>query len=153
MKKNLAGVLFTALTFFQLQAQQKCISNSYQQEQLLADPFFKNNLSIIEEFTRQRASTTSNARTGSVTQVITIPVVFHVLYHQPEENISLQRIMEQMDALNRDFRRKNTDTLRTPQEFMPVAADMEIEFRLAKSDPVRVVLACQSSLLNNLIAN
>jgi hypothetical protein len=68
-------------------------------------------------------------------QVIKIPVVFHVLYNNPDENIRTERIIEQMNALNRDFRRKNADTVNTPQAFAPFAADMEIEFQLAKSDP------------------
>lgn len=135
MKKILVGVLFTALTYLQLQAQQKCISYNYQQDQLLADPLLKSNLSQIEDFTRQRLQMQSQSRTGSITQVITIPVVFHVLYHQPEENIPYQRLQEQIDALNRDFRRRNTDTFQTPANFLPYAADMEIEFQLARSDP------------------
>ena len=48
----------------------------------------------------------------------------------------MQRIQEQLDVLNRDFRRRNADTVKTPGVFATLAADMEIEFQLAKSDPM-----------------
>ncbi|MEO0896231.1 MAG: GEVED domain-containing protein [Bacteroidota bacterium] len=62
---------------------------------------------------------------------ITVPVVVHVVYNTPQENISDAQILRQMDVLNEDFRRTNSDTTsRWPQ-----ADDMEIEFCLASIDP------------------
>lgn len=48
--------------------------------------------------------------------LIIIPVVFHVLYHQnvPEENISGQKIFEQLAILNEDFRKLNADINQIP---------------------------------------
>jgi len=68
-----------------------------------------------------------------------IPVVVHVL-HQGEAtgsgaNLSFVRIKGQIDSLNVDFRRLNADTVNTPGKFLPVAADAEIEFVLAKQNP------------------
>src|SRR5687767_3090766 len=138
MKKILAGILLTVLTFLQLYAQQRCLSFGYLQEQLQADPHLHNILTQIEEYTRQKSNlyNQSNTRISSSTEIIKIPVVFHILYHLPEENISMQRIQEQLDVLNRDFRRRNPDTIKTPGVFQSLAADMEIEFQLAKSDPM-----------------
>jgi len=138
MKKILSGILLTGLSFLQLHAQQKCLSFDYLQEQLQADPSLQNRITQLEEFNRQKSTVTyqANTRTGSAPQVIKIPVVFHILYHQPVENISMLRIQEQLDILNRDFRRKNSDTINTPAVFANHAADMEIEFQLAKSDPL-----------------
>lgn len=67
--------------------------------------------------------------------VITIPVVVHVVYNQAEQNISDAQVQSQIDALNRDFRRKNTDISLTPYMFIGVAADAEIEFCLAQRSP------------------
>src|SRR5687768_8254770 len=138
MKKILTGILLTGFTFLQLHAQQRCLSFGYQQQQLQADPHLQNIITQIEEFTRQNATVTHqpNTRINSAPEIIKIPVVFHILYHQPEENISMQRIQEQLDALNRDFRRRNPDTIKTPGVFQLLGADMEIEFQLAKSDPM-----------------
>lgn len=68
-----------------------------------------------------------------------IPVVFHII-HQGEpvgqgSNLSLERIEQQMTTLNQDFRRLNPDTVATPEAFLPVAADTQIEFVLARQDP------------------
>lgn len=68
-------------------------------------------------------------------EVITIPVVIHLLYNNATENISDAQILSQLDALNKDFRRLNSDTINTPKAFAAVAADAKITFCLAKRDP------------------
>lgn len=72
-------------------------------------------------------------------QVITIPVVVHIVHNGEPigsgSNIDDSRILEQITRLNVDFRRLNADTVNTPPEFLPVAADAEIEFVLAQRDP------------------
>ncbi|MDH5599082.1 MAG: zinc metalloprotease, partial [Cyclobacteriaceae bacterium] len=50
-------------------------------------------------------------------------------------NIPYEQILSQITVLNEDFRRTNPDKADTPAEFLPVAADTEIEFVLAKQDP------------------
>lgn len=65
----------------------------------------------------------------------TIPVVVHILYRTPTQNLSKQRIEEQIQSLNQDFRRQNADTVYTPTDFLPVAADAQIQFCLATRDP------------------
>ena len=64
-----------------------------------------------------------------------IPVVVHVVYNTPQENISGDLIYSQIARLNRDYRRLNADTVDTRSEFLPVAADAGIEFYLAGVDP------------------
>ncbi|OOG77096.1 M43 family zinc metalloprotease [Algoriphagus sp. A40] len=68
-----------------------------------------------------------------------IPVVVHVIHTGSAEgtgtNIPQSQIIEQIRILNEDFRRLNADANRTPAEFLPVAADANIEFVLAKQDP------------------
>lgn len=69
-----------------------------------------------------------------------IPVVVHVIHSGQAEgqgpNIPDAQIYEQIRILNEDFRRQNADASRTPAEFLPVAADANIEFVLAKQDPI-----------------
>jgi len=71
----------------------------------------------------------------SDTIVYRIPVVVHVVYHTADENLDLTLIHSQINALNRDFRRRNDDTVDTRSVFLPVAADSHIEFYLAGTDP------------------
>ncbi len=67
--------------------------------------------------------------------LITIPVVVHVLWNQPIENISDEQILSQIEILNQDFRAENNEIANIPSVFQPFIADTEIEFCLAKVDP------------------
>jgi PKD repeat protein len=67
--------------------------------------------------------------------LVSIPVVVHVVYNTSQQNISFDQIKSQIDVMNQDFRRLNSDTINTPVPFKPVAADAQIQFCLAKRDP------------------
>lgn len=67
--------------------------------------------------------------------VIIIPVVVHVVYNTPEQNISNEQIKSQLAVLNTDYRKKNKDVINIPAAFKSYAADSKIEFRLATIDP------------------
>jgi ABC-type taurine transport system substrate-binding protein len=64
-----------------------------------------------------------------------IPVVVHVVWNTPQQNISDAQINSQIDVLNRDFRRTNPDVNSTPAPFLPLTTDARIEFFLANVDP------------------
>ena len=66
---------------------------------------------------------------------VTIPVVVHVVYSNAQNNISDNRIFSQIQVLNEDFRRTNSDAINTPSQFQSVVADMSINFCLATKDP------------------
>jgi len=72
-------------------------------------------------------------------QVYTIPVVVHVIHNGEAvgsgRNISQAQVNSQIAVLNEDFRRLNTDAANTLSQFLPVAADIEIEFCPAQVDP------------------
>lgn len=68
-------------------------------------------------------------------EIITIPVVVHVLYHTSLQNISDAQIRSQLKVLNDDFRRMNADAVNTPGAFQTNAADARIMFCLAQMDP------------------
>ena len=67
--------------------------------------------------------------------IITIPVVVHVVWKTDAQNIPDTQIQSQIDVLNNDFRRTNIDVINTPTVWQGVAADCEIEFCLATTDP------------------
>lgn len=64
----------------------------------------------------------------------TIPVVFHILHLGGNENISDAQINDAMKILNRDFAKKNADTTSIISQYKPIAADCQIEFKLATID-------------------
>jgi hypothetical protein len=135
MKTGLIISFFGLVCCSEIPAQLTCDSYNYQQEQI------KNNISIstavnnAEAFAKHNLSNTIFGRMEST--VIKIPVVVHILYHYPEEKIGDAVVNSQIDALNKYFRRKNRDTANIPSYFKSLAADCEIEFQLAISDPKR----------------
>jgi hypothetical protein len=74
--------------------------------------------------------------TQSTNVVVTIPVVFHVLYKNASQNISDAQILSQLDVLNKDYRKLNTDfSSVVPPAFQGISADMEIVFCKATKTP------------------
>jgi PKD repeat protein len=87
---------------------------------------------IAEELER---TSSSNGTYGTENNPFIIPVVVHVMWHSEEDNISEAQIVDAIRVLNEDFRRMNANATNTRAIFRNVAADMNIEFRLAKIDP------------------
>jgi hypothetical protein len=88
----------------------------------------QNNLALNNDFGRKPDNAAQ--RNGK----ITIPVVVHIVWKEEEENISAEQVQSQIDALNRDFQQKN-DQSKIPSYFSPLAANIGIEFCLARIDP------------------
>jgi hypothetical protein len=90
---------------------------------------------LLQAYQRQKTGRTLRKQSGPYK----IPVVIHVIHNgEPEgtgTNISDAQILSQIRVLNDDYRRENSDAANTPPEFVSVAAGMDIEFVLAKSDP------------------
>ena len=92
------------------------------------DEVYRQNRRVIEIGTK-------TARIAARTTVIRIPVVVHVLFHTDQENIDMEQIESQIDALNRDYRFQNGDRSLIPPPFRPFGVDTLIEFGLAVRDP------------------
>jgi len=68
--------------------------------------------------------------------VVNIPVVVHVVYANATQNISDAQINSQIQVLNEDFSKSNSDfSTVVPTVFQSLAADVEINFCLAQIDP------------------
>ncbi len=85
----------------------------------------------IDNHRAQWAPIVEEQRASGSSVVVSIPVVFHVLYANSTENIADSEIQEQLQTLNDDFRRQNSDQ----DNIWAQAADTEIEFCLASFDP------------------
>ena len=68
-------------------------------------------------------------------QSMSIPVVFHVLYNTPIQNISDAQILSQLEVMNDDFNRTNSDAFQIPSDFNSIVSSMQINFCLAKRTP------------------
>ena len=87
---------------------------------------------------KQRTAVTPFNSPIKTKEILDIPVVFHVI-HRGENlgtgtNLPDEKIIEQLQILNEDFRKLNDDQILTPLEFLDVATDTEINFVLAKQD-------------------
>jgi hypothetical protein len=120
--------------------QTDCRSTDYKHELLSRNPALLTELQKIEGFTRgklqegARIAVTGAGHTSKEAAVITIPVIVHVLYHSPSENISDQQVLSQIAVLNRDYRKLNADTALIPRYYTSMAADCGIQFALAQLD-------------------
>ena len=108
----------------------------YVNRQVNEDISLKDKLEQVDVFTRERTNPTGSAqRVNGIPEIITIPVVFHVLYNTREQNIDRSVLNLLIAALNRDFNKKNSDTSNIPSVFKPYATSMGFEFKLATMDP------------------
>jgi hypothetical protein len=135
MAKYLGLLLFVCIGF-QSFSQKKCSVEEYVKQQLNENSLLKKRLEEIDVFTRERNRISNDAqRTNGLPEIIKVPVVVHILYHTPDQNIERLTIENIIAALNRDFARKNPDTINTPVSFKPYASEMGFEFKLATMDP------------------
>jgi hypothetical protein len=120
-------------------SQQTCHSYEYVQRLIQSDPKLAKRLQDKESAEANSLSreVISSINTGahSVSPIIRIPVVVHILYNNALQNISDEQVYSQIEALNRDFRRLNDDSSKTPAGYRSRAADCRFEFILANVDP------------------
>lgn len=135
MKYKLGIIIFLFLNYnVEAQIIQKCATVDKFEELKKTDPSLDDKRIFIEQQIREWSL--KNSKSKKLSTLITVPVVFHVLYKIPSENISDAQILSQLDVLNNDFRRLNADTINTPFAFKSLAADCEIQFCLAQRDPL-----------------
>lgn len=134
MKKNLFTICSIILMTGSLTAQNQrtCGTMEYLAAQKQADPGLEQRMSDIERDVQQWITSNPNQKLSAV---ITIPVVFHIVYNTTAQNISDARILEQLNVLNKDFARLNADAGNTPSVWQSIAANTQIQFCMAKRDP------------------
>jgi Pregnancy-associated plasma protein-A len=67
--------------------------------------------------------------------VYTIPVVVHIVYNTPAQNLADSVVFNQLATLNEDFQRLNSDTVNMRPVFDMVKGNPHIQFELATVDP------------------
>ena len=118
-------------------SQKKCGTENKRFEALARNPGLIKERQIIEEFTKNWIDKDDAAKSGQT--VVKIPVVVHVVWRTADQNNSDEQIKSQIDILNKDFRKLNSDANKTPAFFKNLVADVGIEFCLAARDPAGMV--------------
>jgi Pregnancy-associated plasma protein-A len=110
-----------------------CSADEYNADMMALDPEFKRNHDENEVLTQRF---TENYAKGATQRIlVTIPVVFHVVYNNAAQNVSDALIANQLAVLNADFRKSNTDLGLVPAVFTNLVADVEVQFVMAKRTP------------------
>ncbi|MBN4071231.1 T9SS type A sorting domain-containing protein [Crocinitomix catalasitica] len=110
----------------------RCGSTTLMDKRFVDNPDFELKIDHMNNMIAAKISSGSKSRSG---QVVVIPVVVHVLWNLPVQNIQDEQIWSQIDILNQDFSRSNPDTVKTRNIFKPIAADTKLRFCLAQRDP------------------
>ena len=108
-----------------------CATSEVHRLLLNTDPEYARARSEIEDLTDAE---TARGFAALAPRVRTIPTVVHVVHKTAAQNISDAQIKSQIKILNDDFRKLNADASKIPGPFKPLAADCNIQFKLATKD-------------------
>lgn len=123
---------FFLLTAFAGTAQtvHRCYSKEAVDYQQSLMPDYQQRVNEQFEIAKQWAQTHEPTR-----DLYVIPVVFHVVYNTPEENIPDAVLQNQIDIMNEDYARMNADTVNLRSEFSTIAGPTNVRFVMATLDP------------------
>ena len=133
-KKYITLLLFLVVVSFAFAQEKKCgaISPDFSEQSSVSETT-QHQLQANEILLQEWISNPQNQI--NLREIITIPVVVHIVWKDESENISDLEIEAQIDGLTADFRKLNTNTNIIPESFRSLAVDTEIEFCLASIDP------------------
>lgn len=131
MTKLLTTLILTLSAFTWGQEIQRCMTPQAIQYQESLTPGFIQHAN--DHFLQAKLYSTNNEVKSMGAH--TIPVVVHVVYNTPEQNIPDSVILDQIAVLNTDYNRQNADTVNLRPEFDPIAGNPQINFVLAGVDP------------------
>ena len=135
MKKLLLtiAVLGTSIAF----SQQNGTCGFDQHNEMLHEQFPGSKEALHEQIIRFREQ--GGALGGDRAIIGVVPVVVHVIHDGGVSDISYDQIVSGIDQLNEDYQMLNPDAGNTRNTanapFAPEAADLELEFKLARIDP------------------
>lgn len=138
MKKILLFALLASFFGNKAIAQQeyRCQTDEVYQESIRNHPEILEAREQLEKFTADFVRNQSNQRTtASGAPLYIIPVVFHILHNYGPENISDAQVIDAINVINDDYAKRNADTSQIIPQFVSIATDAQIEFRLANIDP------------------
>jgi hypothetical protein len=126
-------LIFISLANLIAQQKNKCSSVKIREQRIMDDTSLLLQIQNSEILTQKWIL--DNSKKSKSNQVITIPVVVHIVYNKIVENISDAQIFSQIEILNQDFRLKNSNALPINHPYYQYTADTKIEFCLAIKDP------------------
>lgn len=130
LRTVLAGACILSLQLIYAQQTATCGTDDVRRELIQQYPQIVAQEEAFNDFAAGYSTTFARSASGAYI----IPVVFHVIHDYGAENISDAQIMEAMERINEDFNKENSDLDETVAEFIGIAADIDVEFRLAQRE-------------------
>ena len=124
--------LFSYSIFAQVE-KSPCGAMAYSPAYLANHPEEEEKISKLEIKTHEWIAENQNA--VSTRELITIPVVVHLVYNDDKFNFTDVEIQSQIDGLTADFTQSNSNQNIIPDHFKDRAANVEFEFCLATVTP------------------
>ena len=128
--------LFLSLTIF-AQENKKCYTNELINKELIDNKNYQNQINQVHKENKNWLLENRNNK-----EVITIPIVVHVIYRQTHANIGIGtnipnfQIEDQIRILNEDYSKTNSEFPNPPRNtFVNYAGNPNIKFCLATTDP------------------
>ena len=136
MKKTILIAFAFIVTQFSFAQAEWCATDQMLQQYFLQNPeaektFWDDQMKLSELSQLSSIKGSQNNKAP----IITVPVVVHVIHYDGFGNITKQQIDDGIRVLNEDFQKLNSDTANTRALFRNIAADVQIEFKLANIDP------------------
>ena len=120
--KKIVLVICSVITLFSFQnvTAQHCATMDHLKAQLLSDPTLATRMQQIETETNQFVSGYHNMGSRAI---ITIPVVVHIVGTAAVQAVTQAQIQAQIDRLNLDYHKLNTDVSLVPSAWTSLVAD------------------------------
>ncbi|MCU0430099.1 MAG: T9SS type A sorting domain-containing protein [Cytophagaceae bacterium] len=144
MRRNLLSVFFiiflSSCLFAQQQEPKRCGHHEYMENYFRKHPEARQQANDFQHQVNDRIELLRKSRLTVLEDTVVIPVVVHIIGNGSNGAIngyvvSDAQVYSQIDALNKDFSRQNSDTANTRAIFKSSAADIKIKFCLASTAP------------------
>lgn len=109
----------------------RCVTQEAIQYQESITPGFIDQVQQV--FENAKAYSSNNLEKSGA--IYNIPVVVHIVYNTPEQNLADSVIFNQIQSLSDDYNRLNADTVNMRSDFDIVKGSPQINFTLAQIDP------------------
>lgn len=132
------GINYTAFSQDRKKAVEPCAADIYHKQKMISDPSYAKGIEASEKRAQKWISENQISLLKKGDNKLVVPVVFHVVYNSDSsetQELPREKMLEQIETLNRDFNRDNNDKGRTRPIFDTIAESVEVVFTLANKDP------------------
>ncbi len=133
--KKLISLFCFVLIVNTLKAQNSCSHQEQTAKLHRNTPELQNERLLRSKFLDKFTKEFSRIIHSKSNQNLVIPIVYHVVHDNGEENISDAQILESIVQINEDFNAENEGLVDVHENFSSLVADIGIRFRLADLDP------------------